>query len=552
MHVPASLPRIPVGGRTPVTIAPASRMKLRPHLTVLINGVPTQVFSLRTAHGVDQPIATATIDLPLPLPAHLRGEADTNVLRKQVHIQAGYKESIMRNVFAGYVDADRMMVDPNARTATLQLVGFASRLDWPEERDLIWQGPVLLEAIIQAMCVRRGVPYRIDRILSPTGQRIVLGANPDINDGKVVIGRRTSPLRWIARTCELFGYRAFETPNDGFRVHRVSGRPTLGPLVTAGDGVLAHRLERVRTLSDMVTYWTVEGPTYTDADGVQIPVRSFPAVVPFDPLLDPPGYRPGQVRDDVLVTNDLADAVRRVREIDYAAPKKIWSISTRGNSHYRPGATARVHSNVMDAPADNYWLMGVRQTMDDSNGYQATLDVWAGGGTALPEGEDLVTIDVRSAPIHLGDEYVGWYARPTPDEIEYRIPITVPDVFTSLAISLLAHSCNSHMFDGANVESKVSKIEVWQGGEKPVGTADLPVLPEDYERQLPYGSGTEHWTPVRMPVPGRLEAGSAEIVIKSGEHSRLGEGYKWDDFELRDIVLELRGAGEAVLPGGQP
>lgn len=532
-----------------VATATATMTDLRPYpIMCTIAGHPTDVTAYSRSHGVDQPVATGSITLPLPLPEHLRGGEPGDVLNLPISMQVGYRESVLRPVFNGYIRRDRMELSRNGYYATLSMVGYATLLAWPESRDLEFSGNILLEEIIRSLCVRRGVPkYRIDQIMTPSGTRIRMGGNANIDDGKVIIPAGTSPLDWMTRLLRHFGYRAFDTAQE-FRVQRVSGRPTLGPMGDFAEGKLIHRISRDRDLDEMVTAFTVEGATYTDDDGIQIPIRSIPAgTVPFEPLLNPPGYREQTIRENQLVTQVNADAVRQIAEIDHAAVNPTWSINTRGNSLYRPGATVRIASSTMEAGAENYWLMTVRDSLDARQGYKAVLTAWKGGGTALPDGDDLQVINARTAPVHLGDEHIPWYAQPAPSGKTFSIPITVPDTFTSLAISLYLHGSNNYLLGAGNTESSVSKIEVWQNGEE-VGSTELPVVAENYEQRLPYGSGLTHWEQFRLPVPGRLEAGSAEIRIVSGEDTRLPSHTRWDDFEARDIRLELRGAGAPELP----
>lgn len=527
-----------------------SMPNLRPYVVCTIDGVPTRITNWDTSHGTDQPVATGSITLPLPLPSHLAGGEPENVLNHHIVLQAGYRGFSLRTVFSGVLDSDSMNLARSGYTNTIQLRGYGSRLAWRTTRELRFPGNMLLEEIIRSLCEMRGVVYRIDRILTPSGQQVRMGGNPHIENGEVVIRAKSTPLDWITRMCELFGYRAFDTAQE-FRVQRVSGTPTLGPMGEFREGLLIHQLNQSRKRDSMVTAWTVEGATYTDDDGIEIPIRSIPGgAIPSDPLLDPPGWRDDTVSDGDLVSQVNADAVRQVLEIDYSAPGIEWTINTRGNSLYRPGATVRIASTNMEAPARDYWIRRVRQSMSRNAGYKSVLTAWAGGGTAMPDGEDLQTINVRTAPVHLGDETIPWYAQPSPSGKTFPISVSIPDTFTSLAISLYLHGSNSYLIDGANTESTVSKIEVWQGGEKPVGTVELPANEENYNQQLPYGSGLEHWTQVRLPVPGRLEPGEAEIRIVAGEDKRLPESTKFDDFELRNITLELRGAGTPQLPGG--
>lgn len=109
-----------------------------------------------------------------------------------------------------------------------------------------------------------------------------------------------------------------------------------------------------------------------------------------------------------------------------------------------------------------------------------------------------------------------------------------------------AHGVNSF---GSGTEETLSKIEVWQGAtDKPVGSAVLPSMPENLNKRYPYGTANwqKYWTKFRLPVPGRLEAGTATVKLQSGKSSSSS----WDDYEVRDLVLTVSGSGYPDLPGG--
>ena len=89
---------------------------LRHRLVVLVNGVPTRAFEADAQHGVNQPIGTASVTIPLPLPAHLLGPGE-RVLNAPITIQAGYDDGL-RTIFAGRIDGDRMTMDARTREAT--------------------------------------------------------------------------------------------------------------------------------------------------------------------------------------------------------------------------------------------------------------------------------------------------------------------------------------------------------------------------------------------------------------------------------------------------
>lgn len=508
-----------------------------------INGRTIPVFEADAQHGVDQPIGTGSITVPLPLPDSLRGPGE-QILNAPINVQAGFENGRIRTIFSGRIDADRFTMDARTREATLNLIGNASLLDFEEETDLIFPGPVRLEEIIRSLCRWRRVPsVRIDRITYPDGATdVTLGTNKDIDEGEVIIPRRTSPLQWISRKLELFGYRIFDCPNGELRVQRVSGLPDEAPLASYVEGVNLYRLERRRDLSKMVTYWRIEGASYTDNDGVQMKIVSIPATVPPHPLLTPPGYRGARISDSDLVSQSLAHAARNVAEIDHAAPYLEASWETRGDPDRQPGDVIEARSETFDS-AGKRWLMSIRQTVTNRD-YTAQMTAWAGAGSPLLAGSDARTVAVATGPYHIGDEYLSHYAVPSPNSKTVRLSFVVPDEYTSIAISGLGHGCNSFLIDGANAESTVSKIEVWQGsGEEPVGSAELPVMPENLLERLNYRN-IANWQRFRLPIPGRLEPGRAEIRIVSGEDKNGGP----DDFEVRDIAVTLYGVGTPSLP----
>ena len=107
----------------------ATMTDLRPYpIMCTIAGNATDVTTYNRSHGVDQPVATGSITLPLPLPEHLRGGAPGDVLNLPISLQVGYRESILRPVFNGYIRRDRMELSRNGYYATLSMVGYATLL----------------------------------------------------------------------------------------------------------------------------------------------------------------------------------------------------------------------------------------------------------------------------------------------------------------------------------------------------------------------------------------------------------------------------------------
>lgn len=530
-----------------IVAAPAVHRVLHHRLLVTVGGVPTVALAADAQHGVNQGKGTASFDVPLPLPDHLRGD-DGNVLNAPVEIQAGHDETAIRTRFSGFIRDDRGTITDGGATLTISASGWSSILDYSEPTDLVWRGPISLRDIFLAMCRRRRIPkYRADMVTAPDGTTpILMGGNLDIDDGLVRIPKRTSPLQWLSREARLYGYRVFDTPDGTVVLQRVSGAPVGAAAASYIEGVHPHAMERTRTLADMVTYAELKGARYTDTDGVSREVRSIPDTVPFNPLLDPPGYRHRPFSDAALVSQQMADIARNVIEIDYGAPTRTETWEVPGDSWRQPGEVVNVSFPTLDT-AGARWLMSLREVIDDA-GYTATMTGWSGGGVALPAGDDAVEVPVPGGPWHVGDEYIPWYAVPQPQGTTIPIPITVPDEYTSIAISGWVHGSNSYFIDGVNTDSTVSRLEVWQGGDdKPVGTADLPVMPENYEQRLEYGDGLKHWLPFRMSVPAPRGPGAAEIRAVAGEERRATGG-PVDDFEMQGLVVTYYGAGQPDLP----
>lgn len=526
-------------------VTSATSLQMRPtQLFVTVNGVPTMVEAVDTQHGVNQKIGTASIEMILPNPGHV-------TLNAPIEVQAGFKDSGLATIFSGRITDASASVSDRGFSDELRAAGWATLLDFRAPRDLVYPPSSMLQDIFRSLCQLRRVPkYQADDVRYPGGITPVrLGGNPLVDNGNVVIPRRTTPLAWLDQKVRLFGYRVFDTPSGVLRLKRVSGMPPgagydHGPY---DQGVNAYEMGRQDDVEPMVNYWEVRGARYTDADGVNVEVRSIPASVPYAWELDPPGYRADGLSDDALVSVGLADAVRNVQEIDWSRPyeEESWEIDL--DHRIQPGDIAGFRSLTLAVPATRrLWAMSVRNTASD-RGYSTTVSGWAGAGVALPAGNDAVSYSVGVGPYHLGDETIPWYAVPAPSGTTRSFWLTVPDEYTSIVLSGKAHGTNSYFIEGANSESTVSTIEVWQAGEK-VGSTDLPVLPENYARRLPY-SNVAHWTSFRLPVPGRLEPGSVRIDFVAGEDKKATGG-PIDDYEIRDVWITLAGVGQPILPGG--
>lgn len=509
---------------------------------VTIGQVQTRITTITTSHGVDQGMGSCTIRTPALY--------SWIVVGASVTVQLGYAETGTHPAFKGtVVQTTRVFSGDSGWEYDVSCDGQLARMVDGEEEDI--QFPeIYLGNLARSLADMRGVePLIVDRIKSPVDWAldknwIFLGGNEFVDEGMVPIQKRSGFYNWLRQKLQMFGYRFFERPAWDARVGRISGAPTKAKH-SAIEGVNIFRGDR-RRVNDQINYWEVEGSRYTDNDGIGIKFRSIPASVPFDNRLRPKGFRTGKVADSILSSQFLVDTVRQAHEIDYTEPSDWTSFELPGDSLIQPGDTIGVTSEILGHTSEVLWVMSVRHQYSDQ-GFWTTIEAWAGHGTMLESGNDEVVVPVVTGPVHVGDEHVAWYAVPNPSGTAVSFDITIPDDYTAIYLEWWSHGCNSYFLDGASNESTVSKIIVVQAGEE-VGSAELPMQPEEYERQLPYGNGFTHWGFNRMPIPGKLKAGSATVTLKSGEDNRLPWATRWDDFEVQQVVMKLTGVGQPILP----
>jgi len=514
----------------------------RPTTLVTISGVPTPVDSWTTRHGVNQPIGTASITVPLG------GDVSHIDLNATVEIQAGYRDEPTRRVFLGRIADIERRYGIDGADLRLQCEDWMTLLRYPLEEDLVYAGRIRLDHLFRSLAELRGMPQiEVAPTRDANGLWISFGGVPAIDDGDLVLKRRSGPLTFMTSKAKLFGYRVFGKPSGPAALARISGIPAARPVHTFVQGLDLIEVGEDRTVRPMVTNWTVYGARYTDDDGVTIELRSIPKVVPPNPYLDPPGWASDDISDSILTRQQLVDAVREVHEIDRSAPEAIAPWTSWGRPEIEPGDVVAVHAPGagIDEPSVR-WVMSVDHRWSRS-GFTSSFTGWAGAGRALEAGIDQQTIPVGTGPYRLGDEWLTHYVIPAPNPGPVTIPFTVPATYTSLALTGRQHGTNSYLQDGANTEITVSQLEVWQGGER-VGSAQLPVSEEHLLRRYDYRD-RRYWTEFRMPIPGTLEPGPAEMRIVAG---KLPGGGGIDDFEVEHLAIEARGTGAAILPGRRP
>jgi hypothetical protein len=157
-----------------------------------------------TSHGVRQPIGTCSFVISAPVPSYVTVNARSRsdgVSRRDAHR--------LRRTHPQPCGA----IDEQGRWATINAVGPASLLDYPDFADLRFIGPMSLSRIFRGLCARRGVPaFHSEEVLSILGNVIELGGVDEIDGGDVVIPRNISPLQWLTQKAALFGYAVFDTP----------------------------------------------------------------------------------------------------------------------------------------------------------------------------------------------------------------------------------------------------------------------------------------------------------------------------------------------------
>lgn len=516
---------------------PTGRISRTPRHVVTIAGQPVHAYAVETQHGVKRPKGTATIRLPHP--GYTETQLHERWLNQPIEAQIGYDEDGgARRVFTGRISGIKRAFSTQGFTLEVTATGWAALLDFPSEADIVFPPLSRLYDIIRSLCAMRGLPmYSGELITYPNSTAEVrLGGVPEVDEGQVIIPKRTSPLQWLVNTLSLFGYACCDRPDGSFWWGRVMGVPPHNPVATFAQGVNVFQMSRDDSLDQMVTWWDVEGASYTDNDGIPVKVRSFPATVPYSPYLDPPGYARQGSNSGVLVTSALADAHRNVMELNTAAPYEAETWRTPGSPAIQPGEVVALTSDLLELDAGPRWVMSVDHT-SSVNGIRTTWSGWQGAGYALEPGDDREEIPIFTGYRHVGNEYLDWYGQKAPQGREITFDITIPDTFTAMYLEIWLRGSNSFLLGGPTIDATVSKIEVWQGGEdKPKGSANLPSVPEDV-REVQFH---------RLPLPGRPEPGVATVKLISGEDGSGGP----DDWEGYNGTLVLTGRGYPALPSG--
>jgi hypothetical protein len=521
---------------------------------VYVGDTTVDASSWSAQFGVDQASSTCRFTVPLPRPDSIVGGAEVTIV--------GGHNDLVGVLFSGRViswDADMAL---RGDTLTVTAVGWLSLLNDLDLYELTFPGPVSLSELFDALCARRGVPsYRADAVTDPTGTITVqYGTNPQINDGKVIIPDNQTPLTALNNRADLVGYRIYDTGTTA-RLTRVSGAPNTDPVVTFTEGTHLISARRRYDTGAIVNYPDIHGQTYEDALGATVPIRAFPATVIADPLIPVnAGVRKRRVQSSLIESQQLAEIVMAVEQENSAAPdtRVRWEAVAVPGLHV--GDVVELVTETTEG-SGVYWLTSMDITSSD-RGLTATYEGWAGGGTASPVGENREIYRLQEGAFHIGDEYVGWYAVPSPTNTYKRWDVSILDRATAVNVRGWHHSTNAQNIGGVETALEVTKWRVWpagttnfkeEGDNRPVTSGNMPTLTEDYRLRRPYSTfaynGTTwdvtnagYWTQFAVNLRS-LDPGDYIFEIVCGQKA----GY--DDMEARLIHLEIWGRAEpAIVP----
>ena len=505
---------------------------------VIISGIDTPHREIHCDFDVERPIGTGSVTIPAPRPAWV-------TIGAHVAVYAGY-DGATSLIFSGRIPEDEASFSDSGSEVRVELEGFGAYLYAYRSTDATLPANTTLRDIFIAYCAWAGVPaYFADDTLTPGNTPVQFGGNADVDGGLIVVDRDRSFGDDITRRAKLYGYRHYDTPSGVHRLSRVSGTPSGSPVRSYTEGVNMLAVEQSRSMRGTANYVEVLGVRYS-TDLANVAVRSIPATVVQDGRFGASGVNKITINDPDLVTVARADDVRNVHEIDLGADRHRWSWTVTGDPDLTPGTVVSVTSPKVGS-GTALWLMRVSHALT-AGGWITDLEGWAGGGTAMPAGNDCVTQSLLGSEArHVGNEYLSHYRRPNPDGLEVSIPFTVVDDYTTLSIQAKAHGANSFI---GNTQSTASKFEIWQTWDDPdraAASGEFPRQDENLERRFPYGPDDTYWQDVSIPLSGSLKAGSAVLKIISGYDSTVGD---YDDYEVANVVLTTCGIGEPILIGG--
>jgi hypothetical protein len=500
--------------------------------SVFVNGVLIPAEQARVRAAITQPVATCDIVTDYPI-------ATSIPMGSVVEVQAGYGNAV-GTIFTGETLEDTDDLSNNGLEGRIVASGWANRLVAPTRTDIIFPpGRISLKTTFDTLCEMREIPnYFADNTVELNNTTLIeLAGVAEFEEGRLVIKKDTGILSWMQRAYNMFGYYVADVAPGVVRLMRVLDPPPEAEIdVTYTQGVDLVSIRRSSRSSEIINDWEIIGASWKDEEGNDLPpIRTFPLTVPDDPLLQPLGYRHGEIQDDLLVRLSLAESVRAAQEITHGGLRNEWQLGVEGDWRRGPGDAIKIVTPELGT--HRAWITDLTQTVS-AEGYWADITAWAGAGTTSPPGNDCVSVSIFTGIRHLGNEFLPNYYNDANQGTSYTIPFTIVDGYTSLVITGFAHGTNSF---SRGQESTASRFEIWQGGKK-VADGELPRQREDLVTNY---TNLSKWPSIKVALSGSLKAGNAELRIIAGYDSAVGDT---DDFEFRNLTLTACGVGSPIYP----
>lgn len=512
----------------------ATRVR-EPDVVVYVAGQPIRALEMhcRTARNE---VGYATVTFPLPLDSAVDHSA---VL--EIHGVYGDSSAVIHQ--GSILGPREQGITIRGKQAVVRSDDWWWLMAVPYTEDRAWAGPVSVKTIIRGMFEDRefgqpGKPqFVVHEFKDADDATIMLGGNDDVDGGQVIVKAGTSPFQWIRRVCDLFGY-AMSNRYGVPRVTRMYGLPNEDPASSFVEGNEGFEYRGTTDVHQIVTWWDINGAKGTAADGSSFAYRSFPASIPSNPYVPLP--TPRIVTDNLLVSDELCDTVRAIKEVEYSDLRRVVRWQSDAQPRRRPGNVVTVTSPSAGlSVATDLWLFSVDHDWDANGGFTSTFEGSFGAGEELPAGSDVcIDVSLGAGPYHVGNETFANYEVPAPEGVSKNFDFTPSVDMTGLSVECDAHSVNEYLLRGQTGTPSSWRLE--QPVATEIAEAPLPAMHENI-------GVAPVWAETSVALSGTLDGGVGArlVLVCGGPTSPPGSV---DDFEVRDVFLRHCAEGSPVLP----
>lgn len=389
--------------------------------------------------------------------------------------------------------------------------------------------------------LRNGVSYRVPEIIDLNGTPILLGGNGLVDNGHITLSAQAQAWSWLTELVALWGY-AFVDGQATLDVALVRGDPVnLPPALVLAEGGNLFDIRRGRDVGDVVTVWQVDGASGSTEFGepFQYQSRTDATLVATPAYL--PGPVPGQISNDLLVSDGLAASVREVAEAEFSDIPIAFDLDTIPLPEIEPGAVVWVTAPTEQVD-QKLWVTSVRHDFDDG-GFWTKLAVRASTGSVAQEldaGKMPATPTLTSTQ-HIGVATIPWYQRDAPNGSTVILDWHPGGAFRAVYVTGHYHGANS--FSSGSTPDVWSTVEIWQFGVR-LGAVKLPSHYERYAQRRDY-TNDAWWATFRVTIAADVLDASAEVRFVSGTAK---DGSR-DDYEVKDVTLVLFAEATEQGPG---